>query len=353
MLEIKVGHKKIGTNQPVFVIAEIGVNHNGQLQLAKKLIDRAKAAGADAVKFQNFLANNLVRKSAPKAAYQNRNIGSKKSQWQMLKELELSLQKTKTIKNYCERQKIIFLSTPYDLTSFDLLKKLNVGLFKLASIDVVFHPLIKKIAESGKPLLLSTGMSSESEIKAAVKIFNSASRKKNNLILLQCNTNYPARPQDQNLLAMTALKKYTPLVGFSDHTEGDEISLAAVALGAKVIERHFTLSKNMTGPDHKASLEPAELTRLIKKIRRVEAALGQTIKRPTGGEKINIKMMRRSICAAADIPKNTVIKEKHLAYKRPADGLLPIFQNINKILNKKAKSKIPADTSITLKMLKK
>jgi len=170
---------------------------------------------------------------------------------------------------------------------------------------------------------------------------------------LQCNTNYPARAEDQNLLALKTLKKYSPLVGFSDHTEGDEISLAAVALGAKVIERHFTLDKTMTGPDHKASLEPAELTRLIKKIRRVEAALGQTIKRPTGGEKINIKMMRRSICAATTLPKNTVIKEKHLAYKRPADGLLPIFQNINKILNKKTKLKIPADTSITLKMLKK
>jgi len=351
-MKIKINHKLVGTNEPVFVIAEAGVNHNGDIKLAISLVDAAIKCGADAIKFQNFIAEDLVRKNAPKAAYQNRNIGKEKTQFDMLKELELSQEQTILIKKYCDEKKIIFLSTAYEFKSLALLEKIKVAAHKLASIDAVCHPLIKGVAKTGKPLILSTGLTTEKEVGQAVEVFKKESGVINNLILLQCNTNYPANPEDQNLLAMDILRKYTNIVGFSDHTEGNEISIAATALGAKIIERHFTLDKTIPGPDHKASMDPKEFTLFVKAIRKVELALGSKNKQPTGGELENIIGMRKSICATAEIPKGTIITTNHIAFKRPGDGLLPIEDNLKKIIGKKAKIKIEKDKNINLNMLK-
>lgn len=341
----------ISNTGPVFIIAEAGVNHNGDINLAFKLIDAAKEAGADAVKFQNFFADQLIRKDAPKAEYQNRNIGREKTQYQMLKELEISPEDTEMLKKYCDKKGIIFMSTAYDFSSFNLLEKIGIRIHKLASIDVVFHPMIEAMAKTKKPLILSTGMASEEEIKEATNTFINACGNKNNLILLQCNTNYPANPKDQNLFAMNVLKKYVPIIGFSDHTEGYEIASAAVALGAKVLERHFTLDKNMEGPDHKASMNPEEFHYFVKAVRKVELALGVETKNPAGGEIENITGMRRSICAGIHIPAGAVIKKEHLSYKRPGNGMLPTNSNINKILGKKAKKDISADKNLTIDLL--
>jgi len=348
---IKIGKKIVSENSPAFLIAEAGVNHNGDMLLARKLVDAAKKSGADAVKFQNFVAAHLIRKDAPKAPYQDRNIGKRKSQYDMLRELELDSKNTFMLKDYCDKRGIIFLSTAYDEESFKTLKKANVPAYKLASIDIVCHPLIKAIAKTKKPLILSTGMATEEEVRDAVKIFRKVAGAVNNLILLQCNTNYPANPEDQNLRAINVLKKYVPIVGFSDHTEGEGASIAAIALGAKVIERHFTLSKSIKGPDHKASMDPAEFSTFVKSVRKVESALGTEEKRPTGGELENIIGMRRSICAQCEIPAGTILNESHLTYKRPGDGLLPTEENIQKLLGKKSRKDIPADMNITFSMV--
>lgn len=344
---IKLRRKKIGPGSPVFVIAEAGVNHNGDINIAKKLVDEAVKAGADAIKFQNFFADEIVRLNAPKAEYQNRNIGKKKSQYQMLKELEISAEETKTIKKYCDQKKIVFLSTPYDFKSFNILKKLNVAVYKLASIDIVFHPLIKMVARTGKPLILSTGMATQNELNQAVRVFKDSAGKINNLVILKCNTNYPAHPEDQNLLAMFKLKKLTPNVGFSDHTLGYEASIVAVALGANVIEKHFTLNNNMIGPDHRSSLNPNDFCDFVRSIRKAELVMGSAEIRPTGGEIKNMKGMRRSICAKSNILKGTLVTEEMLTYKRPGDGLSPAFENIKRITGKKAKHDIKADDNIT------
>lgn len=347
----KIGNRFVGFDEPSFIIAEAGVNHNGRLDLALKLVDAVFKAGADAVKFQNFVTEEVIRKNAPKAAYQDRNIGKKKTQYQMLKELELTEKDTCELKKYCDKIGIIFLSTASDFDSLNILEKINVVAHKLASINIVCHPLIEAVAKTNKPLILSTGMATEKEVKEAVEVFKKFNKQKNNLILLQCNTNYPAFPQDQNLRAINILKKYTPIVGFSDHTEGQEIAIASVAMGAKVIERHFTLDKNMEGPDHKASMDPKEFSSFVLAIRKIESALGLEEKKPTGGELENIIDMRRSICASKNIHQGTIIRQSYLAYKRPGDGLLPIRSNLKKILGKKAKINIKADSNINLKDL--
>lgn len=349
---IKIGNKKIGPKHPVFIISEVGINHNGNMLLAKKLINEAIKCGADAVKFQNFKTEELIRKNAPKAAYQNRNIGKKKSQFEMLKKLELNYDNTSMLKKYCDNKNIIFLSTAYDIHSLKLLEKINVLAHKLASIDIVCHPLIKTIAKTNKPLILSTGMSTENEVREASNLFKSITKNTNNLILLQCNTNYPALPQDQNLQAMNILKKYASIIGFSDHTEGQEIAIAAVAMGAKIIERHFTLDKNMHGPDHKASMNPKEFSSFVYAIKKIESAFGVEKKEPTGGELENIVDMRRSICAKNNIPKETILSKKKFAYKRPGNGLLPTENNIKKLIGKKVKKNIQVDKNITFNLLK-
>jgi len=348
---IKIANKKISDDSPVFIIAEAGVNHNGDVKLAEQLVDAAIRANADAIKFQTFTTELLVRRNAPKAEYQNNNIGKKKSQYKMLKELELSFKDTKTIKQYCDDRGIIFLSTPYDFASIEFLEKIKVPAYKLSSIDVVTHPLIKKIAQLNKPLILSTGMATEKEIRAAVKIFSSISKNKK-LILFQCNTDYPSKLEEQNLRTLAILKKYAPFVGFSDHTIGNIAAITAVALDIKVIERHFTLDKHMPGPDHKASLNPEEFAIYVTNIKETEAALGKKQKNPTPGELKNMISMRRSICAKNNLAKGSIIKEENLAYKRPGNGLNPTQENINKLVGKKAIRDIAADENILPELVK-
>ena len=345
-MPIKIGKKKIGKEYPVFIIAEVGVNHNGNIKIAKSLVDAAVLFGADAVKFQSFSTDALIRKDAPKAKYQDRNIGKKKSQYQMLKELELGIKEMREIAAYCKSKNIIFFSTPYDIESIEILVTLNVSVFKLASIDIVCHPLISKIAKTGKPLILSTGMATEDEIKDAVEIFRKTAGNTKNLILLQCNTNYPSRLEDQNLLSLNILRKYVKVIGYSDHTIGNEASVAAVVLGAKVIERHLTLDRNMVGPDHKTSLDPHQFKQFVSAVRNTEILLGKTEKRPSGGELENIIGMRRSICAKKSLAKGQKISLDDLAYKRPGNGLLPIEKNINWLIGKRARRDIDKDENL-------
>lgn len=347
-MKLQIGSKTIGEDSPTFIIAEAGVNHNGQMDLAKKLVDEAIRAGADAVKFQIFNTRSLIRLDAPKAPYQSRNIGEEKSQLDMLEELELSRDQIVELKKYCDEKGILFLVTLYDIEALQLTESMGCLFYKLASIDIVNHPWIRQIAKTGKPLIVSAGLATEEEIKAAAESFTAETGSPNNLVILQCNTNYPAKTEEQNLRVMdSVLKKYVPIVGFSDHSVGNVASIAAVALGASVIERHFTLDKNMVGPDHKASYDPAELTQFIKDVRMTEAALGDGVKNgATPGEKENIVGVRRSICAKTDIPKGTTITMERLAFKRPGDGLSPTDQNIALLLGKQTKRDIKADENI-------
>lgn len=343
---INIGAKRIGEGYPVFIIAEAGVNHNGSIALARRLVDAAAASGADAVKFQSFKTELLIRRDAPKAKYQDRNIGVRKSQFAMLKELELDAGQTRALKAYCDRKRILFLSTPYDFESLRLLADLGVAAYKIASMDVVHHRLLEKAAATGKPVILSTGMAAEREIEQAAAIFRGK-----DLILLQCNTNYPSPAEDQNLRALSALRVHVPIVGFSDHTQGPEAAIAAVALGAKVVERHLTLDRKMKGPDHDASLDPEGFSAYVRSLRLAEAALGGASKKPCGGELENMTGMRRSICAKTDIPAKTVLTEDSLAYKRPGDGLAPTLANIKRLVGRKTRRAIAADENITLEKI--
>lgn len=350
-MSIKIKNKIIGNDAPVFIIAEIGVNHNGQIELAKDLILAAAKAGADAVKLQTYDTDLLIRRDAPKAKYQDVNVGLEKSQYQMLKELELDPSAYQVLKELAEENNIILFSTPYDEKSLELLKSIDVQIYKLASIDIVHHTLIEKIAQTKKPLILSTGMSTEEEIKQASSVFYHAGGTKENLILLQCNTNYPAKIGEQNLRASSVLNKFAGLIGYSDHTEGNQCSIAAIAMGAKVIERHLTLNKNLPGPDHKASLDPIEFKNFVDQIRNLETALGSGIKSPAGQELENITGMRRSICAAKDIPEGKEITMDDLGFKRPGTGLYPTKENLNKVIGKHTKKNIPLDENINLEDL--
>lgn len=343
---IDIGGRRVGPGHPAFIIAEAGVNHNGSVALARKLVDAAVASGADAVKFQSFRTELLIRRDAPKAKYQDRNIGVRKSQFAMLKELELDAAQTRALKQYCDRRRILFLSTPYDFESLEMLSALGVPAYKIASMDVVHHRLLERAAATGKPVILSTGMATESEIRRAASIFRGK-----DLILLQCNTNYPSPAEDQNLRALASLQALVPVVGFSDHTEGPESAIAAIALGASVIERHLTLDRRMTGPDHNSSLDPAGFLAYARSLRRAEASLGSRRKRPHGGELENMTGMRRSICASRDIPARTVLTEEHLAHKRPGNGLPPTLANIKRVVGRKTRQAVAADENITLEKL--
>jgi len=311
----------------VFIIAEAGVNHNGDIRLAHKLVDAAKEAGADAVKFQTFKAENVVSKLADKAEYQKETTNSKESQYEMIKKLELSFEDFVKIKDYCDKKDIIFLSTPFDYESVGFLESL-VPLYKIGSGEITNLPFLEYVAKKGKPMILSTGMSTLGEVEEAVKtIINVTSSLP--LTLLHCVSNYPAKYEDVNLKAMLTLKEVFELpVGYSDHTLGIEIAIAAVALGAKVIEKHFTLDRGLPGPDHKASLEPDELKKMVKAIRNVEKALGSGIKKPAQSELKVMKVARRSLVAARDIRAGEVIKESDILIKRPGTGILPKFKEI-------------------------
>ncbi len=333
-------------NSPVFIIAEAGVNHNGDLQLARKMIAAAAEAGADAIKFQSFRAEKLVTREAMKAEYQKINTGDdRETQYEMLKKLELNEEEHKELMEHCRRMKILFLSTPFDLESAALLEKIGVEAYKISSGDLTDIPLIEAVASCGKPVILSTGMGCLGEVEEAV----AAARRMNNeeLVLLHCTTSYPAPYREVNLRAMLTLKEAFKLpVGYSDHTLGLEIPAAAVALGARVIEKHFTLDKDLPGPDHRVSLTPGELKAMVRYIRNVEAALGDGCKSCTAGEEEAKKIARKSIVAACDIPEGTVITRELLTVKRPGTGLPPGF--IKYLLGRKAKTALKKDSLVNL-----
>ena len=340
---IKIRDRMIGHNQPVFIIAEAGVNHNGSLKLAKQLVAAASNAGADAVKFQTFIAEELVSINAPKAEYQKKTTDASESQFDMIKKLELSKNNHKELMEYAERRGIIFLSTPFDEMSTDLLVELGVPLVKIGSGEITNYPFLKHIAKKNLPVILSTGMANIQEVREAVSVIKEAECK--DLILLHCTSNYPARVEDCNLRAMkTMAEELNVPVGYSDHTLGIFVSIAAVAMGACVIEKHFTLDKNLFGPDHKASLEPDELKEMVRGIRIVEKALGSPVKAPVELELEVRDVARKSIVAKRDIPKGTVIIEDMLAFKRPGTGISPKYTDL--LIGKAAKQDINKDEVI-------
>ena len=309
----------------VFIIAEAGVNHNGSIELAKKLIDVASEAGADAVKFQTFKTENLVSKNAQKADYQKETTDSHESQFDMIKKLELDIDTHKELISYCNSKNIMFLSTPFDLDSIDLLNNLGLEIFKIPSGEITNLPYLQKIGKLNKKIVLSTGMADIGEIEDALDILINEGTIKENITVLHANTMYPTPLEDVNLKAMVTIgNTFDVAFGYSDHTLGIEVDIAAVAMGAVCIEKHFTLDKTMEGPDHKASLEPDELISMVKGIRNIELALGSSVKKPSPSEKPNIKIARKSIVANKNIQKGEIFTEENLAIKRPGNGISPM-----------------------------
>jgi N,N'-diacetyllegionaminate synthase len=309
----------------VFIIAEAGVNHNGSIDLAKKLIDVAYNAGADAVKFQTFKAENLATKNAQKATYQKETTNIEQSQFDMLKKLELNIEIHKELISYCGKKKIIFLSSPFDHESIDLLNDLGLEIFKIPSGEITNLPYLRHIGKLNKKIILSTGMSNMDEVKNALDILINSGTKKNNITVLHANTEYPTPIEDVNLRAMITMGKELDVkFGYSDHTLGIEVDIAAVAMGASCIEKHFTLDRNMEGPDHKSSLEPEQLKEMVKVIRNIELALGNGIKKLSKSEMQNIKIVRKSIVAKTKIKKGEVLSENNLVVKRPGEGISPM-----------------------------
>ena len=309
------------------IIAEAGVNHNGSIDIAKQLVDKAADAGADIIKFQTFKSEKLVSKSAQQAEYQKRNIGARSdnSQLSMLKKLELSEQNHIELMAHCKEKNIKFFSTAFDLDSIDYLHSLNLGLWKIPSGEVTNYPFLKRIAAFNEKTILSTGMCDMQDVRAAVDALYKNGLSKENLTLLHCNTEYPTPFEDVNLRAMDALRKeFGVEVGYSDHTKGIEVPIAAVALGATVIEKHFTLDRNMEGPDHKASLEPDELKAMVTAIRHIEQALGDGYKKISNSERRNIAIARKSIVAAYHIKKGEPLTEQNITVKRPGTGISPM-----------------------------
>lgn len=330
----------------VVIIAEAGVNHNGSIELAKKLVDVAADAGVDYVKFQTFKAEKIASSKAKKAEYQDRNTDGDDSQLKMLQKLELSESDHGVLLEYCHKKNIQFLSTPFDLESIDLLKSLNITLGKIPSGEITNFPYLKKMGKSFSHLVMSTGMSDMKEIEDAVKAIEDAGFDRKNLTMLHCNSEYPTPFEDVNLRAMnTIAEKFDVPIGYSDHTTGIEIPVAAVALGAVLIEKHFTLDRNMDGPDHKASLEPAELKEMVRSIRNVELSLGNGIKEPSPSEIKNRSIARKSIVAAKDLSAGHTIEYDDLSVKRPGTGISPM--QIDLITGKKLLKDIKQDEVLT------
>lgn len=345
---IDLGERKIGEDQPVFLIAEAGVNHNGKIELAKELIHEAKEAGVDAIKFQTFKAGDLVTKTGEMADYQKNNLGEEKSQYEMIKEIELSYDDFKELKAYCDKNEILFLSTPHTPEAADFLEPL-VPVYKIGSGDLTNLPFLEKIAEKGKPIILSTGMGTLGEVEDAVETIKGSGNE--DLILLHCTTDYPTSIEDINLNAMLTLgDSFKTLTGYSDHTLGLIAPIAAVSLGATVIEKHFTLDKGMKGPDHKASLEPEELKKMVQKIRGLEKGMGDGIKRPTKKEQEIKKIARKSIVAAENVASGSKLEEDMLVIKRPSYGIKP--KHLRKLIGKKAARDIEEDEVIRWDMIK-
>src|SRR3989338_3191452 len=305
-----------------FIIAEAGVNHNGELAIAKRMVDVAKEAGADAVKFQTFRAETLVTRTAKKASYQVANTGTNDSQAEMLRALELSPDAHRKLAAHCAKTGIMFMSTPFDLQSVDFLAGLGMTIFKIASGEITNLPLLRRIGALGREIIMSTGMATLEEARAALDVLVFAGTPKDKITVLHCHTDYPTAMEDVNLRAMITMRDVLGVkVGYSDHTLGIEISVAAVALGAQVIEKHFTLDRNMEGPDHKASLEPAELKAMVCAIRNVEKALGDGVKRPTARDEVLKAVARKCIVASYDIVKGEVFSEDNITTKRPGSGI--------------------------------
>lgn len=311
----------------VYIIAEAGVNHNGSLDMAKKLVDAAVEAGADAVKFQCFKAEKLVSKYASKAEYQKETTGEQESQLQMIKKLELGYEEHRELKDYCIRKNIDFLSSPFDLESIGLLDSLGMEVFKIPSGEIENLPYLRKIGSLKKKVILSSGMSTLSDIEYALGILRESGAE--DITVLHCNTEYPTPMEDVNLRAMITIREaFKVRVGYSDHTLGMEIPIAAVALGAEVIEKHFTLDKTLEGPDHRCSLEPWELKEMVRAIRNVEKALGSGIKSPSKSERKNMSVARKSLVAGRAILKGEVLGEANLAIKRPGTGISPKYWSL-------------------------
>ena len=307
------------------VIAEAGVNHNGDLERARDMVRAAAEAGADIVKFQTFDASKLLTDAAPKAAYQLAHTDAGESQLDMVRMLQLSADDHHVLVDTCREHGIRFLSTAFDLDSLDFLNRLGIDRVKVPSGEITNLPYLRRIAQLGKPVLLSTGMANLGEIEAAVEVLESNGADRSQITILQCTTEYPAPDAEVNLRAMVMLRSaFRTPVGYSDHSTGIEIPLAAVALGAVVIEKHFTLNRTLPGPDHQASLEPSELAKMVKGIRRVEVALGDGIKRPSASERRNLPIARRSIVAATHIRAGEPFTESNLTTKRPGTGLSPM-----------------------------
>ncbi len=341
---LQIGDRSIGAGYPCFVIAEAGVNHNGQLDVALQLVDAAVEAHADAVKFQTFKAIRLVTSTAPKAAYQQRNTGDGGNQLDMLRRLELSPDDHQRLIDHCAQRGIRFLSTPFDHDSVDLLDELGVQAFKVSSGDLTNLPLLEHLARKRKPIILSTGMATLGEVEQAVHTLEATEAA---FALLHCVSNYPAEHNETNLRAMLTMQAaFGVPVGYSDHTLGNEVCFAAVALGARIIEKHFTLDRNLPGPDHAASAEPNELCHLLQGIRRIELALGDGRKVPTPSELKTAEVARKSLVAACDIPAGAVFTEDLIAIKRPGTGLPPAMRSY--ILSRTARCPIPAGALICL-----
>ncbi len=327
----------------VYIIAEAGVNHNGNIKLAKRLVDMAKECGADAIKFQTFKAEESTSRFANKAEYQKKNDHRDTSQLEMLKNLELDFNAFKVLKMYCENKKIDFISTPDGKESMEFLVQLGVDNIKIGSTEVTNYPFLKQLATTGKRLILSTGMSTLGEVEKAVEVLKENGAK--SITLLHCTTNYPTNYDDVNLKAMITLKNAFHLpIGYSDHTLGYETAVAATALGASIIEKHITLSKSMEGPDHKASMEPHEFKQYVRSIRNTEKLLGDGIKKPTKSEINMMPDVRRSILAAEDLKKGTILTLDNVCLKRPGNGISPEY--LQMILGRKLKRDIQCEEVI-------
>lgn len=348
MKDIPIGDKILGDSSPVFIIAEAGVNHNGDLDMARRLVEEAASCGADCIKFQTFKAERVVTADAPKAKYQLGTTNAAESQLDMLRKIELKPEHHRELKQYAENQGLVFLSTPYNFEDIDLLEHLGVQAHKIASGQIVELPFLRKISQTGKPIFLSTGMATMAEIDSALRTIREEGNDR--VILLQCTTNYPSRIEDANLRVIQTFKSaFGCLAGYSDHTLGDESAIASIALGARAIEKHFTLDKTLPGPDHSSSMTPEEMKTLVMKIRKTETALGKGQKEPAKIEKENLIGMRRSIVASRDIRKGETITPERITFKRPATGLSPQFYDM--ILGKKAAKDISFDELLHMDMI--
>ncbi|NQT30403.1 MAG: N-acetylneuraminate synthase [Candidatus Saganbacteria bacterium] len=333
--------------EKIFIIAEAGVNHNGSVELAMQMVDRAASCGVDAIKFQTFKAEKATSRFAPKASYQKIATDKYESQLDMLKKLELDENAHCQLMDHCQKRGIVFLSSPFDLDSIELLNRLGVEIFKIPSGEITDLPYLKKIGSLKRKIILSTGMASLDEIQKAIDVLVAAGTEKENMVVLHCNVAYPTPMKDVNLLAMSTMQKELGVaVGYSDHTLGIEVSIAAAALGADIIEKHFTLDKNMSGPDHQASLDPIELENMVAAIRNIEKALGDGAKKVSPSELVNLAAGRKSIVALDKIIKGDSFSDKNITVKRPGNGISPMKWDA--IIGSRAKRNFEPDELIEL-----